>query len=66
MDLVAASMTHKHDRAETIDFSQTYFLDGQSLLVQQASGIQEVEDLDGKIVAAIEGSTSIDSSSQGT
>ncbi|MEM7534702.1 MAG: transporter substrate-binding domain-containing protein [Chloroflexota bacterium] len=60
MDLVAASMTHKHDRAETIDFSQTYFLDGQSLLVQQVSGIQEVEDLDGKIVAAIEGSTSID------
>ena len=60
VDLVAASMTHKKERDETIDFSQTYFLDGQSLLVREDSGIQGILDLDGKTVAAIQGSTSID------
>ncbi len=60
VDLVAASMTHKRDRAETIDFSQTYFLDGQSLLVQRDSGIDGVAGLDGKTVAALQGSTSLD------
>jgi len=57
---VAASMTHKKDRDEMIDFSQTYFLDGQSLLVQRDSGILGIQDLKGKTVAAIQGSTSID------
>jgi polar amino acid transport system substrate-binding protein len=60
VDIVAASMTHKKDRDEQIDFSQTYFLDGQSLLVQRDSGINGIEDLDNKTVAAIQGSTSID------
>ncbi len=60
VDLVAASMTHKRERDELIDFSQTYFLDGQSLLVRSDSGIKELTDLDGKVVAAIQGSTSID------
>ncbi len=60
VDLVIASMTHKQERDDTIDFSQTYFLDGQSLLVREESEIQGVADLDGKIVAAIAGSTSID------
>jgi ABC-type amino acid transport substrate-binding protein len=35
-------------------------LDGQSLLVREESGISSVAGLDGKIVAAIQGSTSIE------
>ena len=60
VDIVAASMTHKKERDELIDFSQTYFLDGQSLLVRGDSGIDGIQDLDGAVVAAIQGSTSID------
>jgi polar amino acid transport system substrate-binding protein len=60
IDLAIASMTHKQERDDLIDFSQTYFLDGQSLLVRVESDIQGLEDLDGKVVAAIDGSTSID------
>lgn len=58
--LLAASMTHSKERDDKIDFSQTYFLDGQKLLVRDGSDIQRVADLDGKTVAAIQGSTSID------
>jgi ABC-type amino acid transport substrate-binding protein len=64
VDIVAASMTHKRERDEAIDFSQTYFLDGQSLLVRRDSGIRGLEDLGGKTVAAIQGSTSIDNIQQ--
>ncbi|MGB0387842.1 MAG: transporter substrate-binding domain-containing protein [Ardenticatenaceae bacterium] len=60
VNIIAASMTHNQERDEEIDFSQTYFLDGQSLLVRQESGIQRVADLDGKRVTAIQGSTSIE------
>ena len=60
VDLVAASMTHTKPRDDTIDFSVTYFMDGQSLLVKKGSGINSVKDLDGKVVTAIQGSTSID------
>ena len=60
IDLAIASMTHKQERDDRIDFSQTYFLDGQSLLVRAESDIESLEDLDGKVVAAIDGSTSID------
>ncbi len=60
VDILAASMTHKKERDELIDFSQTYFLDGQSLLVRTDDGIGGLVDLDGRTVAAIQGSTSID------
>jgi polar amino acid transport system substrate-binding protein len=59
VDLVAASMTHKKDRDGNNDFTQTYFLDGQALLVKDGSGIQGLEDLGGKTVASVQGSTSI-------
>ncbi len=59
VDMVAASMTHKKDRDQNVDFTQTYFLDGQALLVKEGSGIQGLEDLGGKTVASVQGSTSI-------
>lgn len=70
IDLVAATMTHTKEREDLIDFSQTYFLDGQRLLVNATSdigkdiGVNESfksfkYKLNGKTVAAIKGSTSI-------
>lgn len=59
VDLIAAGMTHTRDRDAAIDFSQTYFLDGQRLLVQRNSEITEPIDLKNKRVAAIQGTTSI-------
>ena len=60
VDIVAASMTHKREREDLIDFSQTYYVDGQSLLVRTDSAINGVQDLEGKLVAAIQGSAAIE------
>ena len=58
IDIAAATMTHKHARDEVIDFSITYFMDGQKLLVAKDSGIKSAADLAGKKVATVKGSTS--------
>ncbi len=60
VDIVAASMTHTRPRDADIDYSQTYFLDGQSLLVAKDSGIEDLAGSAGRNVAAVEGSTSIE------
>ncbi len=60
VDLIAASLTHTKEREAMVDFSQTYYLDGQRLLVRAAAGITDIDSLDGKTVAAIQGSTSLD------
>ena len=60
VDIVAASMTHTRARDADIDFSQTYFLDGQSLLVRRDGNVTSLADLSGGTVAAIQGSTSIE------
>lgn len=59
VDLLAASMTHTKQRDQQIDFSQTYFIDGQTLLVRADSGIQTIQNLANGTVGAIDGSTSI-------
>jgi polar amino acid transport system substrate-binding protein len=58
IDLVAATMTHKKDREDQIDFSVTYFMTGQKLLVKKDGGIKGVKDLAGKKVGSVKGSTS--------
>lgn len=58
VDMLAATMTHKHSRDEKIDFSVTYFMDGQKLLVKKGSGIASTDDLAGKKVGTVKGSTS--------
>ncbi|MBU1249140.1 MAG: transporter substrate-binding domain-containing protein, partial [Proteobacteria bacterium] len=58
VDLLAATMTHKFERDEKIDFSITYFMDGQKLLVKADSGIMSTDDLAGKKVGTVKGSTS--------
>ena len=57
VDLSAASMTHTVERDKTIDFSITYYLGGQSILVKKGSGINGVNDLTGKTVAVQQGTT---------
>lgn len=59
-DIVAAALTKTPERAEQVDFSLTYFQDGQRLLVAEGSGIAGVCDLAGQQVAAIGGSTSLE------
>ncbi|MBO8126642.1 MAG: ABC transporter substrate-binding protein [Firmicutes bacterium] len=58
VDMVVATMTHQKARDENIDFSITYFFTGQRLLVKKGSGIKSVEDLAGKTVSTVQGSTS--------
>ncbi|HBW17020.1 MAG TPA: amino acid ABC transporter substrate-binding protein [Desulfovibrio sp.] len=58
VDLVAATMTHKFERDDVIDFSITYFDAGQRLLVKKGGGIKSAADLKGKKVATVKGSTS--------
>lgn len=58
IDLAAATMTHKFAREDSIDFSITYFMDGQKILVKKDSGIKSVADLAGKKVGTAKGSTS--------
>lgn len=58
IDLVAATMTHQKGREDQIDFSITYFMTGQKLLVKKAGGITGVKDLAGKKVGSVKGSTS--------
>jgi len=58
VDLLAATMTHKFSRDEQIDFSITYFMDGQKILVKKGGGIASVADLANKKVGTVKGSTS--------
>ncbi|CCH47847.1 ABC transporter substrate-binding protein [Pseudodesulfovibrio piezophilus] len=58
VDILAATMTHKFSRDEQIDFSITYFMDGQKLLVKKGSGILSTDDLVNKKVGTVKGSTS--------
>ncbi len=58
VDIVAATMTHKKEREDQIDFSITYFMTGQKLLVKKGGGVKSVADLAGKKVGSVKGSTS--------
>jgi putative glutamine transport system substrate-binding protein len=51
-------MTITEQRKQEIDFSDVYYLAGQSILVKKGSPIQGVDDLNGRKVASAAGSTS--------
>jgi ABC-type amino acid transport substrate-binding protein len=57
VDLECGSTTASLSRQERVDFSMITFIDGGSLLVTDASGIQGVSGLAGKRVALIPGTT---------
>jgi ABC-type amino acid transport substrate-binding protein len=57
IDLECGSTTASLSRHEQVDFSLLTFLDGGSLLVTDASGVQSIATLNGKRVAVIPGTT---------
>ena len=58
VDIVIATMTHTRERDKVVDFSITYFVTGQRILVPVDSTIETIEDLAGKRVGTARGSTS--------
>jgi putative glutamine transport system substrate-binding protein len=58
VDLVLSTMTANEERAKEIDFTETYYVAGQSLLVRKESTINGIRDLSGKTVCSVSGSTS--------
>jgi ABC-type amino acid transport substrate-binding protein len=58
VDLVAETMTDTRTRRESVDFSLTYFVTGAQFLVKKGSPIKGVQDIAGKRIAALQGSTS--------
>ncbi|KEO84665.1 glutamate ABC transporter substrate-binding protein [Tumebacillus flagellatus] len=59
IDVIIATMTITEDRKKQVNFSDVYFKAGQSLLVKQGSDIKSIDDLKGKKVLAVKGSTSV-------
>lgn len=58
-DLVISTMTINADRKQQIEFSRPYYKAGQSLLVLASNNtIKTVDDLNGKPVCSVQGSTS--------
>ena len=58
VDVVFATMTANAERAKQIDFSDVYYVAGQSLLVPTNSPITGIDALAGKTVGTVKGSTS--------
>lgn len=58
VDIAAASMTHKQKRDETIDFTISYFFDGQSMLVRKGEKKRSYKGFSKRKVGAIQGATS--------
>jgi polar amino acid transport system substrate-binding protein len=58
IDIVAASMTHKYSRDESIDFSISYFFDGQAMLVRSDEKQTSFRGFENRKVGAIQGATS--------
>ncbi|MBI1725907.1 MAG: transporter substrate-binding domain-containing protein [Candidatus Rokubacteria bacterium] len=57
VDLVAGTMTDTRTRRDSVDFSITFFVTGAQFLVKKGSNIHSIKDIDGKRIAAQQGST---------
>jgi putative glutamine transport system substrate-binding protein len=58
VDIIVSTMTVNEEREQQIDFSNVYYLAGQSLLTPKNSAIASINDLAGKKVGTAKGSTS--------
>ena len=58
-DIQMGCSTHNLRREEVIDYSVTFFLTGTKLLVRKGSGIKEIEDLKGKGLGSVVGTSNI-------
>ena len=59
VDLVVRTFSITCDRKNKVAFSTTYFVANQRILALQGSGIESAEDLAGKRVCAVRGTTSL-------
>ncbi len=57
VDLIAGTMTDTRTRRESVDFSLTFFVTGAQFLVKKGSPIKGIQNIDGKRIAAQQGST---------
>ena len=57
VDFVAAGMTVKPDRLESVDFSDTYYNAKQVMIVKEGSDIKSAKDLEGKKIGVVLGYT---------
>ncbi len=57
IDISVANMTHKRERDKSIDFSITYFFDGQKMLAKKGK-FSSLKDFAGKKIATMQGTTS--------
>ena len=57
IDLECGSTTNTLSRQQLVDFSQVFFTTGTRLLTWKADAINEIEDLSGKAIAVVSGST---------
>ncbi len=57
VDLIAGTMTDTRTRRDSVDFSITFFVTGAQFLVKKGSPVKGIEDIDGKRIAAQQGST---------
>ena len=60
IDAIIATMTITPECQKTIDFSNSYFDAGQSLLVKDDSSVKKVEDLNNKTIIGVVGSNSVE------
>lgn len=58
IDMVAATFTITDERRLSYDFSTSYYTDYVSVLVRNDSGIETLEDFEGKTIAVVTGSVS--------
>jgi ABC-type amino acid transport substrate-binding protein len=57
VDLIAGTMTDTRTRRDSVDFSITFFVTGAQFLVKKGSPIKSIKNIDGKRIAAQQGST---------
>lgn len=57
VDMVIATYTITEERKESWNFSTPYYTDAVGLMVLKDSGLNSIEDLDGKVIAVSQGST---------
>ena len=57
VDIICESPTHTLGRSRQVSFLNTTFLTGSKLLVRKSSGIRKLDDMNGKVLVAVLGST---------
>jgi polar amino acid transport system substrate-binding protein len=58
VDILAANLGYTPERGQQIDFSYSYFVSQQKLMTTKESGLTTIEQLGGKKITAIKGSSS--------